>query len=75
MQELESRRPAKGRRLFPFQAAAIARAPTMPARRAWMICSASATIRWISAAQVGMSWIRPWIWPADQMPASLSPTS
>ena len=24
---------------------------------------------WISSAQVGMSWIRPWIWPADQMPA------
>ena len=58
-----------------YSAATATRETIMPSSRPRMIDSAPETIREISSAQVGMSWIRPWTWPADQMPWSGSPVS
>src|SRR4051812_20613135 len=47
----------------------------MPCRRLAMMDSASWTKRGINLAQLGMSWIKPCTWPADQMPWSASPVA
>ena len=47
----------------------------MPASRWWMIASASAMIRSISALQLGTSRIRPATMPHDHTPASIAPCS
>ncbi len=69
--------PADGIEHWPpgAQTAAGSPAATVLASRPRMISSASVTIRDTSSSQVGMSRIRPWTMPADQMPWSRSPVS
>src|ERR1700730_8492676 len=47
----------------------------MPSSRLRMMVSASCMMRDTSSAQLGMSWINPCTWPADQMPSSASPVA
>ena len=62
--------------LAAIYSAAWRRAPdSMPSKRSRTIASASRMMRETSSAQLGMSWIRPCTWPADQMPSSESPVA